>query len=116
MTKTKMTVKTCPVSRSFTVSAINRKLTSLDDFMVAGGDDDDRDSRRAHAQLDNRREAIDERSNEEIAQALKGRYAGQAQVRYTGDMNEIPQRLLMPSVHDASLWQVRVKVSVSTCQ
>ncbi|KAH8829241.1 transcription elongation factor SPT5 [Flagelloscypha sp. PMI_526] len=80
-----------------------------DDFMVAGGDDDDRDSRRAHAQLDNRREAIDERSNEEIAQALKGRYAGQAQVRYTGDMNEIPQRLLMPSVHDASLWQVRVK-------
>ncbi|KAJ6593750.1 hypothetical protein B0H19DRAFT_1091862 [Mycena capillaripes] len=25
-------------------------------------------------------------------------------------MNEIPQRLLMPSVHDASLWQVRVKV------
>jgi transcription elongation factor SPT5 len=26
-------------------------------------------------------------------------------------MNEIPQRLLMPSVHDASLWQVRVRVS-----
>ncbi|KZP17373.1 hypothetical protein FIBSPDRAFT_30282 [Athelia psychrophila] len=24
-------------------------------------------------------------------------------------MNEVPQRLLMPSVHDASLWQVRVK-------
>jgi transcription elongation factor SPT5 len=27
-------------------------------------------------------------------------------------MNEVPQRLLMPSVHDASLWQVRVKVSL----
>jgi transcription elongation factor SPT5 len=26
-------------------------------------------------------------------------------------MNEVPQRLLMPSVHDASLWQIRVKVS-----
>ena len=29
----------------------------------------------------------------------------------TGELNEIPQRLLMPSVQDANLWQVRVRVS-----
>lgn len=41
------------------------------------------------------------------------RYKARA-VRYTGDMNAMPQRLLMPSVHDASLWQVRVKVDSAT--
>ena len=35
-------------------------------------------------------------------------------VRYPGDMNEVPQRLLMPSVNDPSLWQVRVKVMLIT--
>jgi transcription elongation factor SPT5 len=33
-----------------------------------------------------------------------------AAIHYTGDINDIPQRLPMPSVHDASLWQVCVKV------
>lgn len=46
-----------------------------------------------------------------IAADFSERYRRTA-VRYTGDMNEIPQRLLMPSVHDANLWQIRVKVSV----
>ncbi|KAK7057324.1 transcription elongation factor SPT5 [Favolaschia claudopus] len=51
----------------------------------------------------------DEKSPEQIASDLSRRYQNANPVRYTGDMNEIPQRLLMPSVHDASLWQVRVK-------
>ncbi|KAJ6499455.1 transcription elongation factor SPT5 [Mycena sanguinolenta] len=51
----------------------------------------------------------DDKSPEQIASDLSRRYRGANPVRYTGDMNEIPQRLLMPSVHDASLWQVRVK-------
>lgn len=46
-----------------------------------------------------------------IAADFSERYRRTA-VRYTGDMNEVPQRLLMPSVHDANLWQVRVKVSI----
>ncbi|KAF8170171.1 hypothetical protein K438DRAFT_1854154 [Mycena galopus ATCC 62051] len=50
----------------------------------------------------------DDKSPEQIASDLSRKY--RAPVRYTGDMNEIPQRLLMPSVHDASLWQVRVKI------
>ncbi|THU81168.1 hypothetical protein K435DRAFT_873620 [Dendrothele bispora CBS 962.96] len=51
----------------------------------------------------------EEKSPKQIARDLNQRYGGQAAVCYTGDMNEIPQRLLMPSVHEASLWQVRVK-------
>jgi transcription elongation factor SPT5 len=56
----------------------------------------------------------EDKSPEQIARDLSRRYGGRAAVRYTGDMNEIPQRLLMPSVHDASLWQVRVRVSNSS--
>lgn len=68
-------------------------------------------SRGHHASLDARRQLDEEeQSPEEIAKNLSRRYAHRAAVRYTGDMNEIPQRLLMPSVQDASLWQVRVKV------
>jgi transcription elongation factor SPT5 len=46
-----------------------------------------------------------------IAEDYAKRYKQSAPTRYTGDMNDVPQRLLMPSVHDANLWQVRVKVS-----
>ncbi|TFK70647.1 hypothetical protein BDN72DRAFT_939865 [Pluteus cervinus] len=47
--------------------------------------------------------AEEDKSPEQIACDLSRRYGQQRAVRYTGDMNEIPQRLLMPSVHDASL-------------
>ncbi|EAU83929.2 transcription elongation factor SPT5 [Coprinopsis cinerea okayama7 len=67
-------------------------------------------SRRHHALLDNRRQFDEEdKSPEQIAKAFQDRYRGRPAPRYTGDLNEVPQRLLMPSVHDASLWQVRVK-------
>lgn len=59
--------------------------------------------------MDIARETNDMADPEEIARKLNARYKRNA-VQYTGDMNEIPQRLLMPSVHDASLWQIRVKV------
>lgn len=74
------------------------------------GDDDDEGRRAAnHARLDLREREYEDVDAEVIAQNLKARY-GRAAVRYTGDMNQVPQRLLMPSVHDANLWQVRVKV------
>ncbi|KAJ2933337.1 hypothetical protein H1R20_g3768, partial [Candolleomyces eurysporus] len=76
-------------------------------------DDDDAAedmSRRHHALLDNRRQFDEEdKSPEQIAKDLSKRYGGRAALRYTGDLNDVPQRLLMPSVHDPSLWQVRVK-------
>jgi transcription elongation factor SPT5 len=72
--------------------------------------DEDHGGRRAadHARLDRRERELDDQDLAKIAQDLNKRH-GRAAVRYIGDMNEVPQRLLMPSVH-ASLWQVRVKV------
>jgi len=70
---------------------------------------DDNRVRNHYARLDNQRPG-EGKSPEEIAKDLSQRYRRTA-VHYSGDMNEIPQRLLMPSVHDASLWQVRVRVS-----
>jgi transcription elongation factor SPT5 len=82
-----------------------------DGFIETGVEGDEEDIRRAahHARLDRRNQELDDRDLAQIAQDLSKRY-GKPTARYTGDMNEVPQRLLMPSVHDASLWQVRVKV------
>lgn len=88
----------------------------LDEFIAdigPEGDEDDVNRRAAvNARLDRRERELNDQDLAKIAQNLHERY-GRAAVRYTGDMNEVPQRLLMPSVHDASLWQVRVKVSLS---
>jgi transcription elongation factor SPT5 len=84
----------------------------IDPFIETGEEIDEDAARGHHASLDARRQlAEEEQSPEEIAKNLSRRYAHRAAVRYTGDMNEIPQRLLMPSVQDANLWQVRVRVS-----
>jgi len=86
-------------------------LIVAEGFIANEHDVDDNLTRRHHALLDSSRhfEEEDMRSPEEIARAVASRHRDRA-APYTGDMNEIPQRLLMPSVHDASLWQVRVKV------
>ncbi|KAJ6475205.1 transcription elongation factor SPT5 [Mycena vitilis] len=82
------------------------------DGFIDDPDDPEDTSRPHYGALPNRRkfEDTDDQSPEQIANDLTRRYRGVNPVRYTGDMNEIPQRLLMPSVHDASLWQVRVKI------
>lgn len=69
-------------------------------------------NRRAadHARLDRRQQELTDQDLARIAQDVTRRYRPTTQ-KYTGDMNEIPQRLLMPSVQDANLWQVRVRVS-----
>lgn len=87
---------------------------TIDGFIETVDDMEGDSGRRHHAALDSRRQVDgDDQTPEQIARDLRRRYGGRAAVRYTGDMNEIPQRLLMPSVHDASLWQVRVRVSYS---
>lgn len=78
-----------------------------------GGDADGEEdvvARRDHARLDRRQRELNDQDLAKIAADFSER-ARRTSVRYSGDMNEIPQRLLMPSVHDANLWQVRVKVS-----
>ncbi|KIY63191.1 transcription elongation factor Spt5 [Cylindrobasidium torrendii FP15055 ss-10] len=70
------------------------------------GDDAPRNSGVHHRRLDRQYE---EEDAEQIVQNIRQRHGGRSSARYTGDMNDIPQRLLMPSVQDANLWQVRVK-------
>ncbi|TCD60658.1 transcription elongation factor spt5 [Steccherinum ochraceum] len=83
-----------------------------DEFIadIPGEGDDDDVARRAadHARLDRRERELNDQDLAKIAADVSERYRRTA-VRYSGDMNEIPQRLLMPSVHDANLWQVRVR-------
>ncbi|KAG6868041.1 hypothetical protein C0993_008019 [Termitomyces sp. T159_Od127] len=86
-----------------------------DDFIDTIDEVDDGGTRRHYALLDKKRQIDeeDDKSPEQIAKDLRERHR-RPTVRYTGDMNEIPQRLLMPSVHDANLWQVRVRVSLKS--
>jgi len=86
-------------------------IFSTDNFITNADEPEEESSRRNHALL-NRNFAADDKSPEEIANAIVGRHRDRP-APYTGDMSEIPQRLLMPSVHDASLWQIRVKVCLA---
>ncbi|KAH9934104.1 transcription elongation factor Spt5 [Amylocystis lapponica] len=83
-----------------------------DEFIAeAGGEGEEVDvARRAadHARFDRRERELDDQDLAKIAEDVSQRYRRTA-VRYSGDMSDIPQRLLMPSVHDANLWQIRVR-------
>ncbi|RDX52442.1 transcription elongation factor Spt5 [Lentinus brumalis] len=79
------------------------------DAGVEGEEDFDTVRRAAdHARYDRRVREMDDRELEQVAEDISQRYRRTA-VRYTGEMSDVPQRLLMPSVHDANLWQVRVR-------
>lgn len=86
-----------------------------DEFIAEpeGEGDDEEGPRRSvhHARLDRRDRELNDQDLARIAEDVSQRYK-RAAVRYTGDMNEVPQRLLMPSVQDANLWQVRCKVGI----
>ena len=93
-------------------------ILSPDEFIadagIEGEEDYDAVRRTAdHARYDRRVREMDDRDLEQVAEDISQRYRRTA-VRYTGEMSDVPQRLLMPSVHDANLWQVRVKVSFLT--
>jgi hypothetical protein len=47
----------------------------------------------------------------EIVRGIKERHGRSSAAKYDADSDNIPQRLLMPSSEDPSLWRVRVKVS-----
>ncbi|KAI0258579.1 hypothetical protein BC834DRAFT_64480 [Gloeopeniophorella convolvens] len=83
-----------------------------DEFIAGpeGEGDEEVDARRTvhHARLDRRERELNDQDLARIAEDVSQRYKRSA-VRYTGDMNEVPQRLLMPSVQDANLWLVRCK-------
>jgi hypothetical protein len=68
------------------------------------------ESAAAHARLDRQRFNEAELSNEEMARILKERYSRND--RIVEDMGQVPQRMLMPSVNDPNLWQIKVKVRI----
>ena len=99
---------------SYLCYTFSTHFSSIDDFLEDTGNDgvdlDDLNRRAAdHARFDRRERELSDQDLARIAQDVTRRYRPTAQ-KYTGDMNEIPQRLLMPSVQDANLWQVRVRV------
>ena len=74
------------------------------DFDQAGLGDD-----RRHRQLDRARDAETQEDLEAQAEKFKHRYAKKKFSRGTGDTAVVPQRLLLPSVHDPSIWGIRCK-------
>ena len=52
----------------------------------------------------------------EIVRGIKERHGRSSAAKYDADSDNIPQRLLMPSSEDPSLWRVRVKVSLLSPQ
>ncbi|KAF7326094.1 hypothetical protein MKEN_00460700 [Mycena kentingensis (nom. inval.)] len=63
--------------------------------------------RRSGAETDNEE---DTRTPEEVAREIAARSAAQRKALLsTGAANEVPQRLLIPSIQDPSLWMVKVK-------
>jgi transcription elongation factor SPT5 len=62
----------------------------------------------AHARFDRQRLHEEELSGEELARRLRERYAQRDQI--VEELASVPQRMLMPSVNDPNLWQVKVKV------
>ena len=70
----------------------------------------DRRKRAAdHQRLDRQRQELSDQDLARMASEVKQRYVRSA-ARYHSDMDQVPQRLLMPSVTDPNLWQIRVKV------
>lgn len=68
----------------------------------------DRDDRR-HRELDRRREMEAGLDAEKLAQRFKDNYGKKRYSRTVGDSSVVPQRLLLPSVDDPSIWGVRCK-------
>jgi len=85
--------------------------TATDDFFVAEDDPHAGGRHQPHAGMRIRPEER-EFNHEQLADiANRFKQRGHA-ATFTGDMDSVPQRLLLPSVNDANLWQVRVKVSL----
>ncbi|TIA89435.1 hypothetical protein E3P99_02087 [Wallemia hederae] len=62
--------------------------------------------RGGHTRIDRRERELYDQDAEQIAENIRERFG---KSRYQGEMNEVPQRLLMPSVEDPSLWGVRCR-------
>lgn len=86
-------------------------LMKEDGFIEEGGDEpigagDD----RLHREVDRRREAIAEEDAERLATEYREKYGRSTASKYRQGEGFVPQRLLLPSVHDPNIWGVRCKI------
>ncbi|KAI0020133.1 hypothetical protein F4780DRAFT_391727 [Xylariomycetidae sp. FL0641] len=77
----------------------------IGDFGDASRLDDD----RRHRELDRQRDADTQEDLEMQAQSYVRKYGNRRPARGMGDAGVVPQRLLLPSVDDPSIWGVRCK-------
>ncbi|KAI6081363.1 transcription initiation protein [Hypoxylon rubiginosum] len=74
------------------------------DFSEQRLDDD-----RRHRELDRQRDAVTQEDLERAAEGYVRKYGNRRGARGMGDSTVVPQRLLLPSVDDPSIWGVRCK-------
>ncbi|KAI1500214.1 hypothetical protein F5X99DRAFT_387391, partial [Biscogniauxia marginata] len=67
------------------------------------------DDDRRHRELDRQRDAVTQEDLEREAQGYVRKYGNRRPARGMGDTGVVPQRLLLPSVDDPSIWGVRCK-------
>ncbi|EMR72712.1 transcription elongation factor spt5 [Eutypa lata] len=67
------------------------------------------DDDRRHRQLDRQREAQSQEDLEREAEGYVRKYGHRKAARAVGEAGIVPQRLLLPSVNDPSIWGVRCK-------
>lgn len=78
------------------------------DDLIDAGDDDD----RYHRELDRQKQMQDDIDADEMAEELKRKYGKKNAYSGRGALTDsavVPKRLLLPSVHDPSIWGVKCK-------
>lgn len=63
-----------------------------------------------HREYDRRQREKEDMNAEQIAALMKDRYGKSHAQSFKGDLEHIPQRLLIPSVNDPKLWLAKCKV------
>ncbi|ODV90794.1 hypothetical protein CANCADRAFT_57216 [Tortispora caseinolytica NRRL Y-17796] len=64
---------------------------------------------RAHRQLDRQRQDLAEADAERIAEELRERYGRSTAAKFQAESGVVPQRLLLPSIDDPTIWGVRAR-------
>lgn len=75
-----------------------------------GAEDLDSATHRIHRQVDRHREDFTERDAVELADQFREKYGHTSAPKYRGDNAVIPQRLLLPSVHDPSIFGINCRI------
>ncbi|KAG5437393.1 hypothetical protein PCANB_000824 [Pneumocystis canis] len=82
---------------------IAEEIDEIDSDHILQNDD------RKHRDLDRQLQKIEDADAERLAEEYREKYGRLSARFYRGDIEVVPQRLLLPSVNDPNLWAVRCK-------